>query len=73
MDELRDRISLWFAVDYNRFYDEYGNIIHDMHNVLDPWQIEFIKKQQDSYCLLNGRNGELIEIFTPDVLESDAF
>lgn len=49
-----DYKKLWYLIDYNRFCDEEGVIIHNIHEFLDPWQInDILKINKPCYRTIN--------------------
>ena len=64
--------SLWFYPSINRFTDDDGNILHDLHELFDVWQLEEWKKTQD-YGLLIDRKGGLCEMYYPSAIEEEDF
>ena len=59
--------ALYYDPDINRFVDEDGQIIIDMHEILDPWQILHMKEtgKESGYCVLPTKSGGIIEAFFP--------
>jgi len=72
MSEDEDIYSLWYFPSINRFTDEDGNVLHDLSNLFDVWELEEWKKTQE-YGLLIDRNGKLCELFYPTELEEYHF
>lgn len=59
--------SLYYDQDLNRFIDDAGEILNDMHEILEPWQIKHLKTmgKESGYCVLGLRDGGIIEVFFP--------
>lgn len=57
--------ALWYYPDINRFADDDGNILHDLHELFDVWQLDEWKKTRE-YGLLVDRNGDLCELYYPE-------
>lgn len=64
--------SLWFYPSINRFTDDDGNVLHDLSELFDVWQLDEWKKTQD-YGLLVDRNGNLCELYYPSEVEEEDF
>jgi hypothetical protein len=56
--------SLWYCPSINRFSNEDGDILHDLHDFFDVWQLEEWKRTQN-YGILLDRNGDWWELFYP--------
>ena len=54
--------SLWYRSKTNWFEDDDGNIIYDLSEFFDTWQLDKWKKQKD-YGMLQDKKGDLWEIF----------
>ena len=54
--------SLWYRSKTNWFEDDDGNIIYDLSEFFDTWQLDKWKKQED-YGVLQDKKGDLWEIF----------
>lgn len=54
--------TLFYDPTVNRFEDECGHIIHDLHQYFDTWQLDQWKRTKD-YALLTDKTGGLWEIF----------
>ena len=54
--------GIWYYEGINRFLDEDGHILHDLHELFDVWQLEEWKRTQD-YGLLRDRNGNWCELY----------
>ena len=54
--------SLWYRSKTNWFEDDDGNIIYDLSEFFDTWQLDKWKKQED-YGVLRDKKGDLWEIF----------
>ena len=57
--------GLWYDPKINRFVDEGGYILHDLHQYFNLWQLDEWKKTR-GYALLEDRNGDFWELFYPD-------
>jgi len=57
--------GLWYDPAINRFIDEDGHILHDLHQYFDLWQLDEWKKTRD-YGLLVDRQGNLWELYYTD-------
>ena len=63
-------MGLWYDPSINRFMDDNGFILHDLHEFFDLWQLDEWKKTRD-YGLLEDRNGNLWELFYPIDYDTD--
>lgn len=54
--------TLWYDPTINRFEDERGQVVHDLHPYFDTWQLDRWKKTKD-YALMTDKTGGLWEIF----------
>ena len=54
--------GLWYDPSINRFIDEDGYILHDLHQYFDLWQLDEWKKTRE-YGMLVDRNGDIWELF----------
>lgn len=59
---------LWYYPSINRFTDDDGNVLHDLHDLFDVWQLEEWKRTQD-YGILRDRNGGWCELYYPSEFE----
>jgi hypothetical protein len=57
--------TLWYDPEVNRFEDEGGFIIHDMHQYFKTWELDVWKKTKD-YGLMTDKTGGLWEVFYND-------
>lgn len=60
-----DTIVLFYDSDINRFVTaDFGNVVHDIHRLLAPWQITLFKNQGDCVFpdITNSFLVELVEI-----------
>lgn len=57
--------GLWYDVKLNRFKDEDGNVLHDLHDIFPVWQLDKWKRTQ-SYGVMVDRKGELCELYWCD-------
>ena len=57
--------TLWYDPTINRFEDECGYVLHDLHPYFDTWQLDRWKKTKD-YALMTDKNGDLWELFYND-------
>jgi len=58
-----DTIVLVYDEDSNRFIDgHFGNVIHDIHRLLAPWQITLFKAQNDCCVFPDVTNSFLVEL-----------
>lgn len=69
MNNLKDICSppdsantLWYDPTINRFKDECGYVLHDLHQYFDTWQLDQWKKTKD-YALMTDKHGDLWEVF----------
>lgn len=60
--------NLFFDMDLNRFIDEFGSVINDMHELFYPWEIIYAKKEASLYgfCVLTSKTREVVGLFFPD-------
>ena len=54
--------GIWYYESINRFIDDDGHILHDLHELFDVWELDEWKRTQD-YGLLRDRNGNLCELY----------
>lgn len=59
--------ALYYEPEYNRFFDDDGQLINDLHEMLDPWQILYMKEEgkKSGYCVIKTKSGGLLEVFFP--------
>ena len=62
--------GLWYYPSINRFADEDGNILHDLHEFFDVWQLDEWKKTKD-YGLMVDRKGNLCELYYLDAFDEE--
>lgn len=55
-------MGLWYDPQINRFIDDGGYILHDLHQYFDLWQLDEWKKTRE-YGILTDRNGDLWELY----------
>lgn len=60
--------SLWYYPSINRFTDDDGQILHDLSDLFDVWQLEEWKRAQD-YDILLDRKGDWCELYYPSEVE----
>lgn len=65
--------ELFYDQDLNRFTDADGEIIHDIHRYLDPWQIAYVKDlgATNCYVVIENKHGDPVEVFFIDTLGDD--
>ena len=62
-----DIVTLEYNLELNRFIDlSFGNIIHDIHRLLTPWQIMLFKKEQCDKCFPDVTDTFLVELYWPE-------
>lgn len=54
--------GLWFCPAINRFMDEDGNILHDLHDLFNTCELDMWKKTEE-YGILLSKQGDLVELF----------
>lgn len=61
-------VELFYNQDLNRFINNDGEIIHDLHGILEPWQINHAKNlsKESCYVVLETSDGDFVEIFFPE-------
>lgn len=64
--------ALWYYPEINRFTDSDGNILHDLHELFDVWQLEEWKRTKD-YGILVDHNGNVCELYYPSLEEEMEF
>ena len=64
--------SLWYYPSINRFTDDDGQILHDLSDLFDAWQLEEWKRAQD-YDILLDRKGDWCELYYPSEVEEWEF
>ena len=64
--------SLWYYPSINRFTDDDGQILHDLSDLFDVWQLEEWKRAQD-YGILLDRKGDWCELYYVDSFEEREF
>ena len=64
--------SLWYYPSINRFTDDDGQILHDLSDLFDVWQLEEWKRAQD-YGILLDRKGDWCELYYADSFEEREF
>ena len=60
--------SLWYYPGINRFSDDDGNILHDLSDKFDVWQLDEWKRTHD-YAILKDKQGNWCELFYPSEFE----
>ena len=63
---------LLYCTSINRFIDEDGNILHDLSDLFDVWQLDEWKRHQD-YDILLDRKGDWCELYYPSNFEERDF
>ena len=64
-----ETLMLWYDVGINRFVDVMnGNVMHDIHRILAPWQIALFKKDKTDYVFPDVTNTFLVELVYPDYM-----
>lgn len=59
-------MSLLYNIEMNRFEDaSFGNIIHNIYDYLQPWQIFLFKKTKRHMVFPDVTNSFLIELLYP--------
>lgn len=66
------RYSLWYVEEINRFQNEFGDIIHDVSEFLDPYTVMNWKRSRTS-CILEDRQGNLVKLFFVPATECNNF
>lgn len=64
----KDIYTLWYYPSINRFTDDNNNILHDLSDLFDVWQLEEWKQTKD-YGLLLDHKGNWCELYYPSVFE----
>ena len=54
--------TLYYDPTVNRFEDECGYVVHDLHPYFNTWQLDVWKKTRD-YALMTDKTGGLWELF----------
>lgn len=54
--------GLWFYPEINRFVDEDGTVLQDLHDLFDVWELEEWKKTQN-YDVRRDRKGDWCELY----------
>jgi len=54
--------GLWFYPAINRFMDEDGNILHDLHDLFNTCELDMWKKTEE-YGILLSKQGDLVELY----------
>ena len=62
-----ESIEIYYDPRINRFIDEGGFVIHNIYEILLPWQIEWAKEasKEEPYICLESPKGHIVEIFFP--------
>ena len=63
---------LLYCPSINRFIDEDGNVLHDLVDLFDVWELEEWKRTQD-YGVLLDRKGDWCELYYPSNFEEREF
>ena len=63
---------LYYYPSINRFVDEEDNILHDLTDLFDVWQLDEWKRTQD-YGILLDRKGDWCELYYVDSFEEREF
>jgi hypothetical protein len=64
--------SLWYHPDINRFSNEDNNIVANLSDRFDVWQLDEWKRTRD-YGILRDRNGDWCELYYPNEFENWGF
>ena len=64
--------SLWYYPSINRFTDDDGQILHDLADLFDVWELDEWKRTQD-YGILLDRKGDWCELYYVDSFEEREF
>lgn len=56
----------------NRFIDEDNNVMHDLSDLFDAWELNEWKKHQD-YDILLDRKGDWCELYYPSPCEENYY
>lgn len=64
--------TLYYYPSLNRFVDEEDNILHDLTDLFDAWQLDEWKRAQD-YGILLDRKGDWCELYYVDSFEEREF
>ena len=64
--------SLWYYPSINRFTDDDGQILHDLSDLFDVWELDEWKRTQD-YGILLDRKGDWCELYYVDSFEEREF
>lgn len=54
--------GLWFYPAINRFMDEDGNILHDLHELFNTCEVDMWKRTEE-YGFLISKQGDLVELY----------
>lgn len=54
--------GLWYHASINRFMNDEGQILHDLYELFDVWELDEWKKTKD-YGVLIDRKGNLCELY----------
>lgn len=62
-----DEMMLFYDIRINRFVEgSFGYVVHDIHRLLAPWQIEIFKREKSDCIFPDITNSFLIELIYPD-------
>jgi hypothetical protein len=59
-------VTLFYEPEINRFTDDFGSIIHDIHRLVTPWQIMLFKQQKGVFLTPDVTNSFIVELIYPD-------
>lgn len=65
MVDEHDVRSYLYDPEINRFIDEFGSIVHDIHRVVTPGQLMIFKQYKNVYVVPDITNSFLVEMIYP--------
>lgn len=72
LDE-HDVRSLFYYPDINRFTDENGSVIHDIHRLVSPGQLRLFMEFKSIYMVPDVTHSFLVELIYPDEQIEDQY
>jgi len=72
MSSKKNAYMLWYYPSINRFADEDGNILHDLSDLFDVWELDKWKKTQN-YDFILDHKGDWCELCYPSDFEEANF
>ncbi len=59
-------MTLFYDPPTNRFFEDFGRIVHDIHRLITPGQLLVFKRKQEDVVVADITNSFLIELLYPD-------